>query len=139
MGSKLQVANRLASATGAPKFTVTITKGCGNSQHPIFGCADGRIALLFLACVARHTALGTPSSASRQRLQKRNIGNFRTPKIWVCLARFSPAKPGSNRQVAYNTVSTHQKADQKRVFCGLDLRQMRRKSLPHAAGGQCAE
>ena len=85
MGSKLQVANRLASATGAPKFTVTITK------------------------------------------------------IWVYLARFSPAKPGSNRQVAYNTVSTHQKADQKRVFCGLDLRQMRRKSLPHAAGGQCAE
>ncbi len=34
---------------------------------------------MFLSGVASHTAFGTPSTASRQHLQKRDINNFRTP------------------------------------------------------------
>ena len=40
---------------------------------------NGRIAALLLACVARHTALRAPCTASRQRTQKRYIGYFRLP------------------------------------------------------------
>ena len=54
-------------------------KGGRKSQYPIFGSTTGRIAALLLACVARHTALRAPCTASRQRTQKRYIGYFRLP------------------------------------------------------------
>ena len=54
-------------------------KGGRKSQYPIFGRTTGRIAALLLACVARHTALGAPCTASRQRTQKRYIDHFRLP------------------------------------------------------------
>ena len=56
-------------------------KGGGNSQYPIYGRTNGRIAALLLACVARHTALRAPCTASRQHSQKRYIGYFRLPKL----------------------------------------------------------
>ena len=56
------------------------TKGGRNSQYPIFGSTTGRIAALLLACVARHTALRAPCTASRQRTKKRYIGYFRLLK-----------------------------------------------------------
>ena len=60
-------------------------KGGGNSQYPIYGRTicniSGRIAALLLACVARHTALRAPCTASRQHSQKRYIGYFRLPKL----------------------------------------------------------
>ena len=45
-----------------------------------FGGTGGRIASLLLACVASHTALGAPGTASRQHRQKRDFANFRLPK-----------------------------------------------------------
>ena len=45
----------------------------------VIGRPCGRIAALLLACVARHTALRAPCTASRQRTQKRYIGYFRLP------------------------------------------------------------
>lgn len=65
-------------------------KGCGNSQYPIFGGTDGRIASLCLACVASHTALGTPGTASRQYHQKQNIGDFRIPEGQCLTAKETP-------------------------------------------------
>jgi len=62
------------------KYEGVRCKGCGNSPYPFYGSTNGRIASLYLACVAIHTALGTPSTASRQRYQKQNIGNFCIPK-----------------------------------------------------------
>ena len=56
------------------------SKGGRKSQYPIFGSPCGRIAALLLACMARHTALRAPCTASRQRTQKRYIGYFRLPK-----------------------------------------------------------
>ena len=41
----------------------------------------GRIASLCRVCVACHTALDTPSTASPQHHQKRDIDNFRIPKV----------------------------------------------------------
>ena len=40
---------------------------------------NGRIATLLLACVASHTALRAPCTASRKRTQKRYIDYFRLP------------------------------------------------------------
>ena len=57
------------------------TKGGRKSQYPIFGRPCGRIAALLLTCVARHTALRAPCTASRQRTQKRYIDHFRLPKL----------------------------------------------------------
>ena len=54
-------------------------KGGRKSQYPIYGRTTGRIAALLFACVARHTALRAPCTASRQRTQKRYIGYFRLP------------------------------------------------------------
>ena len=59
---------------------MSLTKGGRKSQYPIFGRACGRIAALLLACVARHTALRAPCTASRKRTQKRYIDYFRLPK-----------------------------------------------------------
>ena len=73
-------------AAAAGQFDPRIPNGYGNCQYPIFECVDGRIALLFLSCVASHTAFRPPSTASRHHLQKRDIGNFRTPK---CVASWS--------------------------------------------------
>ncbi len=69
-------------------------EGGGKNQYPIFGRTTGRIAALLLACVARHTALRAPCTASRQRTQKRHFGYFRLPYLTDILARL-PTWPSS--------------------------------------------
>ena len=73
------VAIKLVASYARLHWAVGI-KGGGKSQYPIFDRTTGRIAALLLACVARHTALRAPCTASRQRTQKRYIGYFRLPK-----------------------------------------------------------
>jgi large repetitive protein len=66
---------------------VAMTKGCGKCKSPIFNGTGGRIASLLLACVAGHTALVAPSTASLQHRQKRHFYNFRIPNraFWLGL------------------------------------------------------
>ena len=47
---------------------------------PFMDGTGGRIASLCRICVASHTALDTPSTASPQHRPKRDINNFRIPK-----------------------------------------------------------
>ena len=93
-------------------------KGCGNCKYPVLDGTGGRIASLFIACVASHTALFTPSTASRQHHLKRYFSNFRTPKraahyLWaVLIARIYQVFPllcplcgGQMRIIAFITHS----------------------------------
>ena len=73
-------------------------KGGEKSQYPIFGSTTGRIAALLLACVASHTALRAPCTASRQRTQKRHIGYFRLPKG----SRYRSRDQGTEARECYN-------------------------------------
>ena len=87
------------------------SKGCGSNRCPIFNGTDGRIALLFLAYVACHTALGTPSTASRQHRRKWDIGCFRTPKLAVgmTLSDIATALALSLRTVSQSSVAIKSK------------------------------
>ena len=71
---------------------------------PFLDGTGGRIASLCRVCVASHTALDTPSTASPQHRPKRDINNFRIPKLKP--ARRAMADDMNGAEACYLRAST---------------------------------